>query len=333
MIRSKRKSPEFKSVFADNIQKFVAYKRAQGYKYKTEEILLAGFDKWCIKQGINMAVLDDERISAWLAKRDSESPKTHTIRVQLLGQFSKFLHILGDSDYVVPAPVRVPSLSFVPYIFSRDELVAMFRVMDSMKESATLPHNREIYPMFFRLLYGCGFRVSELCNLKKVNVDCKNGIITVMGAKENIDRLVPLSEPLTDCIRVYMQKMNLLVPNTLYVFPNRIGENIAEVSVYGKFRDILFKAGIPHYGRGKGPRLHDFRHTFAVHSMQKMADEGMDLYCTLPILSTYLGHADASSTEKYQLLTEEMHGSLLEQVFQMYGDIVPLAGKGVRFEN
>jgi site-specific recombinase XerD len=67
--------------------------------------------------------------------------------------------------------------------------------------------------------------------------------------------------------------------------------------------------------------------------MQKMADEGMDLQCALPILSTYLGHNNVSSTERYLRMTEEMHGKLLSQVHQMYGDIVPCAGKEVRFEN
>jgi integrase len=331
--RSKRRETVFCSIFAENLKQFVAYKRAQGYKYSSEEGVLSNFDRWCAAQGVREANLEDEKANSWQNPKEGESPKSHSNRVILLSQFAKFLQTVDKGAYVIPKPARLPSPTFVPHIFTSDELAAIFRVVDSTKDSANLPHNREIYPMMFRLLYGCGLRVSEASNLKKADVNCENGIITISEAKYDVDRLIPMSEALTVRMRVYMQKMKYLVPNTPYVFPNRIGENIASVSIYSKFRNILFEAGIPHYGRGKGPRLHDFRHTFAVHSMQKMADEGMDLYCALPILSTYLGHSNVASTEKYLRLTEEMHGKLLEQVFQKYGDIVPCVGKEVRFEN
>jgi integrase len=222
------------------------------------------------------------------------------------------MRITANETLVVQSP-RVSTSTFVPHIFTQSELTAMFRVIDSMKSSNCLPHNREIYPMLFRLLYGCGLRVSEVSNLKKADVSCENGIITILDSKGGVDRLVPLSDSLTARMRGYMQKMRYLVPDTPYVFPNRIGENIAEVSIYGRFRAILDETGIPHYGRGKCLRLYDFRHTFAVHSMQKMADDGVDLYCSLPILSTYLGHNNVSSIEKYLRLTEEIHGKLLTQ--------------------
>lgn len=333
MGKSKRKKIVFSSVFAEKLEQFISYKRALGYKYSNEEIMLANFDRWCENQGVSETNLKNEEASVWQNPRNGESPKSHSNRAILLGQFAKFLRTAGNGAYIVPTTVRIPQMTFVPHIFTGNELTAMFRVIDSMKESANLPHNREIYPMMFRLLYGCGLRVSEVSSLRKTDVDCENGIITVLGSKGDVDRLTPMSELLTVRMRAYMQKMKYLVPNTQYVFPNRIGENIAEVSIYSRFRDILFEAGIPHYGRGKGPRLHDFRHTFAVHSMQKMAEEGMDLYCALPILSAYLGHNNVSSTEKYLRLTEEMHGKLLTQVLEKHGDIVPFAGKEVRLEN
>jgi integrase len=330
---TKRRKPVFNSVFSEKLRQFIEYKRALGYKYSSEEFVLAHFDRWCIERGLDEANLENSIANGWCNPKDGESPKTHANRAIIFGQFANFMRNLGDSSYVMPTAVRIPKLHFVPHIFTQHELEKMFGVIDSMQESNNLPHNKEIYPVMFRLLYGCGLRVSEVCNLKKTDVDCENGTVTVLDSKGNVDRLAPMSESLTIRMREYLNKMRFLVPNTLYVFPNRIGESIAEVSVYGKFRDVLFAAGIPHNGRGKGPRLHDFRHTFAVHSLQKMADDGMDLYCALPVLSAYLGHTCVSSTEKYLRLTKEMHGRLLDQIKQSYGEIVPLAETEVRLAN
>ena len=65
------------------------------------------------------------------------------------------------------------------------------------------------------------------------------------------------------------------------------------------------ESGISHGGKGRGPRLHDLRHTFAVHSVNQMVRQGVYLYRSLPILSIYLGHASVQATERYVRLTEE----------------------------
>lgn len=63
-----------------------------------------------------------------------------------------------------------------------------------------------------------------------------------------------------------------------------------------------------------GPRLHDLRHTFSVHALAGMAESGIDLYCSLPILSTYLGHQSLEATNAYVRLTAEMYPGLLKDV-------------------
>ena len=70
------------------------------------------------------------------------------------------------------------------------------------------------------------------------------------------------------------------------------------------FKQFFKKANI-YTNDSKLPRIHDFRHTFSVHSLQKMIDSGTDIYCALPFLSSYLGHTNIYSTEKYVRLVEE----------------------------
>jgi integrase len=90
------------------------------------------------------------------------------------------------------------------------------------------------------------------------------------------------------------------------------GATCLQGSVYNWFRKILIAAGIPHEGEHKGPRVHDLRHSYAVHALEKMARSGLDLYYSLPILSASLGHKHIQSTENYVRLTAEMYPNLLK---------------------
>jgi integrase/recombinase XerD len=82
-------------------------------------------------------------------------------------------------------------------------------------------------------------------------------------------------------------------------------------------------ADIPFTGNRKGPRIHDIRHSFACHSFLKLSDEGMDLYCSWPYLSTYLGHQSLESTEQYIRLTSQMYPELLKGTDGLYVDVLP----------
>ena len=97
-----------------------------------------------------------------------------------------------------------------------------------------------------------------------------------------------------------------------YFFVSPDGTNCRQGSVYNWFRKSLVISGIPHIGDHQGPRVHDFRHTFAVHSLVQMAKSGLDLYYSLPLLSTFLGHKSLDATEQYVRLTVEMYPDLLK---------------------
>ncbi|WP_274541940.1 tyrosine-type recombinase/integrase [Caldibacillus thermoamylovorans] len=97
-------------------------------------------------------------------------------------------------------------------------------------------------------------------------------------------------------------------------FTQNNGKKYASDTVYKWFRKILWKAGIPHGGKGIGPRVHDFRHSFSVHSLAEMSRKGLDLYYSLPVLSKYLGHSSLEATDKYVRLTSDMYPELMTEV-------------------
>lgn len=116
---------------------------------------------------------------------------------------------------------------------------------------------------------------------------------------------------------------NKYIYDNEYFFETIHHTQITAATCYKKFRDILFSAGIPHGGRGKGPRLHDTRHSFAVHSLRHMINQGMDIYVSLPYLSVYLGHKSIVATENYIRLTAEAYPELAALVNKYTGHVIP----------
>jgi len=89
------------------------------------------------------------------------------------------------------------------------------------------------------------------------------------------------------------------------------------------FRQLLLQCGIPHAGRGKGPRIHDARHLFAVRVLRRWYQEGADLDAKLPLLATYLGHVNLSGTQRYLHLTAELFPEITARSEAAFGDVIP----------
>ena len=127
----------------------------------------------------------------------------------------------------------------------------------------------------------------------------------------------------------YKQTMNLPVTAESPFFMAADGLQFPAGTVYETFRAILQRAGIGHGGRGAGPRLHDLRHTFCVNALVKLTEEGQDLYCSLPILMTYMGHQSLDATNRYVRLTQEMYPNLLLKMDEAYKCVFPDLGKSM----
>jgi len=108
-----------------------------------------------------------------------------------------------------------------------------------------------------------------------------------------------------------------------FYFRKKNGTSLTRDWIYEVYRKLLWKAGISHGGKGKGPRLHDMRHTFCVHTLTKQVKNSVDLYTALPILSAYLGHSSVGATQRYVRLTAEAYPELIEKVSQTCAFVIP----------
>jgi integrase/recombinase XerD len=313
----------FQSVLAPFMDRFLQEKHACGYRYHEPTRILRHLDHFLLQEGLTSCELPRSIAQKWLAKRTHESPRTQQQRIMVVRQFSRFLCRLGYSAYV-PDSTLAPrgQSSFTPRILTHEEIRKLLESVDALEPTARSPLRHLIMPEVFRLLYGCGFRLGEVLNLRVRDVDLNQGIVTVHQGKFRKDRLVPLALSLVNRLCKYAARFENRPLDQIF-FPAPDEGPFCLRTVYGLFRKLLLQCGIPHAGRGTGPRIHDLRHTFAVHTFLRWYRNGEDLDAKLPLLSTYLGHQNLLGTQRYLHLTAEFFPEITARVDAVFGEVIP----------
>lgn len=295
----------FEGAFKDVIPQYIKYKRALGYAYDYDySKRLREMSNFFQKNYPNSKIiLSKEMVLAFIKKRDNEASSTICSRCAVIRGFATFLVKQGYNDiYILPNQyIPKKSTNFIPYIFSKEQITLLYNIIDNYKFGSYYLNEHKIYSTLIRLLYGCGLRISEALSLKISEIDFTNSIIHILKSKNNCSRIVCMSDSLSTYIKKYISNNKLNATDLL--FPNPEGQIYSQSCVYHKFKNFFEIANI-HTSNNKLPRVHDFRHTYAVHALQKMIDNGMDIYCTLPFLSSFLGHVNIQSTEHYLRLVE-----------------------------
>jgi integrase len=305
------------------LEKFLQEKHTCGYDYHEATRILRHLDNFLVQEGLTTYELPSSIVRKWLAKKAYESARTHRQRITVTRQFSRFLLRFGYPAYVPDSTlaVRNPS-TFVPRMLTDEELRKFFQAVDSLEPTARSPLRHLIMPEVFRLLFGCGFRVREVLKLRVRDVDLQQGIITVRQGKFRKDRLVPPALSLVNRLRKYAAHFENRPPDAIF-FPGPGGRPYSLRTIYGLFRQLLLQCGIPHAGRGKGPRTHDARHLFAVRALRRWYRDGEDLDAKLPLLATYLGHQHLSGTQYYLHFTAELFPEITARADAAFGDVIP----------
>jgi len=316
-------SIEFRSSLAPHFSEFLAMKKALGYKYDSGAELLKRFDRFCCNFSTATPSLPKDIVLSWIAKRPNEVETTRQKRVAIVKEFGAFLHHCGIEAYLPPLhEENAPESTFTPYIFTHDQIGKLFIAADKHPSHRAHPISNTMYSVLFRMLYSCGLRISEALRLQYNDVE--NGILIIRESKFGKNRLVPISGSLQDTLAEYLVLVKTYYLDNPHVFPSRFSNDaIVDRCAYSYFRKLLWEAGIPHGGKGKGPRLHDLRHTFAVHSLQKWIADGVDIYAALPILAKYMGHEHLRMTQRYLRLTAEVYPELTALVERYSGGIIP----------
>jgi integrase len=317
---------KYSSSFAPYIAGLIEQKRALGYKYDSQPGILRRFDTFCTERYPHETTITRELMLDWATKRPGEHPATLQGRITPVKELAKYMARLGREAFILPKGMMPRVAKYVPHIYTNDELKRIFTETDCCHYCSEVPYRHLVMPVFFRLLYSCGLRLTEARLLKMEDVDLTDGVITITNAKLGKHRQLPVSPEMLARLQAYHQRIHLLSSPADWFFPGYGGIPMTSGNVEKNLRKFLWRADISHGGRGKGPRVHDFRHTMAVHCLRRWVLEGKDLRALLPVLQAYLGHVWLGDTAYYLHLTVDLFPNITEQVEKALGGIIPKVG-------
>jgi len=308
------KRPKYHSFFAEEINAFLDYRESTGMDISADARYQKFLDNFFTENEVKDAGITREIADLWRRKRDGESEHHHYMRVNHTKRMLEYLFAKGFPVATI-RDVKPPKSNFVPHIYTDDEIKRYFLVVDSYGE--THPgnmKNRVQLSVLFRVLYCCGCRITETLMLRVKDVDLHEGFFRLKVTKGNKERIVVMSSSLHTLMQRYADMTFHMLTENDFIFTNRYGQALRRDWVEDLHERLLAMANISALSEnGYHKRLHDWRHTFAVHAFKQMVDSGMNMYVSLPILSAYLGHSSIAATENYVRLATVLYPYLQER--------------------
>ena len=300
----------FKSCLAAQINAFIALRRLSGTDYGSQAKLLQYVDRFLADRHIQEPRITRE---IWDGYRDSlvgVAVRTQANRMCVLRQLCEYL-ARTDPPCFIPEPMRAPPSrgAHRAYIFTHEQVGAL------LSAASTLPPPRslrpETYRTLFGLLYSTGIRIGEAFGLNIEHFFPEQRRLYIAEGKFRKSRWIVLSASATEALSQYVMRRMTREPNgpEAPLLLNERRQRLCHPTVRKGFMDVLHACGIP-WNRQSGPRLHDWRHSFAVHRLLAWYRDGEDVNARLPALATYMGHVDISSTQVYLQPTAELLGEV-----------------------
>jgi integrase len=230
------------------------------------------------------------------------------------------LNLRKSSTYKLPdIPRREPS-TYIPHIFTEEELKKFFWESDHIRtnEGDDSKRRKLIVPVFFRLLYSSGLRICEARWLKCEDIDLKTGVLNIKRTKTSIQHYVAIHESMVKLLISYDKKISELHPYREWFFPGKNGKCIDKKWVKYNF-DILWK-------KVQSPAkatAYCFRHTYATENINKWIGEGFDTFDKLVYLSKSMGHMSIETTMKYYQMTPALADILQEKTATSFSKLLP----------
>jgi site-specific recombinase XerD len=301
---------KFESALADPIRRLIELRQIEGSDYYTQARLLTYFDRFLVEQKLAEPRLTRPLVDAYEKTLSRLAPRGRGNRMCVVRQLCEHLSRCDPLTYV-PEPLKTPSseAAFAPYIYSGDEVRALVIAAANLPPSGSL--RGLTYQTLLGLLYSTGLRIGEAMALSLADFHRDDIRLYIAQGKFHKARWVPLSTSTAGMLSRYVDRRRQTRPCSADspLFLNQRGHRLHYSTVNQCFHNLLKQCGIAQASR-TGPRLHDLRHTFAVHRLLAWYLDGKDINARLAWLATYMGHVNIRSTQVYMHPTAE----LLEQV-------------------
>jgi len=281
------------------VEEYLSMRRGLGFKlHDTGKGLL---DFVAFMEKCHASYITQQLALAW-AQQPSAAQSAHKARrLSFVRGFARHRSATDPRTQIPPEgllPYRPKRAR--PYLYTDDEVSSLLHAALNMQcINDLLPR---VYHCLFGLLSVSGMRLGEACNLELQDVDLKTGLLTIRGAKFGKSRLVPLHISTLNVLADYITRRGCFFakrPVSAYLFVSSLGNRLDVGNIHRTFYFLSRQIGLRGPSDSHGPRLHDFRHRFAVTTLLRWYRAGEDAERRLPTLSAYLGHVHVSDTFWY----------------------------------
>jgi integrase/recombinase XerD len=297
----------------DAVQDYLAMRRALGFKLRDAGKGLLDFVSFLERR--RASHITTELALEWATQPSHHQPATWAQRLAFVRCFARHWSATDPRTEVPPwglLPHRPRRAR--PYIYSEQEIK---RLLEAARELPPIDGLRGwTYYCLFGLLTVTGLRISEAMALTLQDVDLEGAVLTIHQSKFGKTRLVPLHVSTQQVLMQYARRRDAFLggQTPLAFLVSDRGRPLEQSAIRRTFYDLSRQTGLRGPSDHHGPRLHDFRHRFAVETMVQWYRCGQDVERRLPVLSTYLGHAHVTDTYWYLSACPELMGLATERL-------------------
>jgi integrase/recombinase XerD len=310
------------STLRQALREYLDLRRGLGFKLRDAGLELPRFVSF-------MEERQAEHITArmaleWSKQSATVLPSEWARRLGFVRGFARY-RSATDAATEMPAAGLLPhrSTRARPYLYTEQEIE---RLLSAALALPTAWPSTILRPQMFHCIFGLlsvtGLRISEALHLQVRDVDLAGEVLTIRGAKLGKDRLVPIHSTTCAVLAGYLRHREQMfgMRCSPYVFVSHRGNRVDGGHVHRTFYALSRQTGLRGFEASHGPRLHDFRHRFAVQTLLHWYASGEDAARRLPVLSTYLGHVHVADTYWYLNAWPELMAEAMTRLERRWGD-------------
>jgi integrase/recombinase XerD len=287
------------STLNESINDYLALRRSLGFKLRNAGHCLSEFASFM--EDRNTTHITTKLALEWAQQNPSSQPSTYAQRLSYVRSFALY-HVANDPQTEIPPPDLLPfqPLRAHPYLYTDKEIASLLRCALELHPIDGL--RPWTYYSLLGLLSVTGLRIGEAIRLQLEDVDLKDSLLTIHGTKFGKSRLVPIHQTTQVVLAEYLVRRERCLAGrniSPFFFITSHGHHLDTGDIHRTFYKLSRQTGIRGATDSHGPRLHDFRHRFAVQTLLRWYQSGEDPERLLPVLATYLGHVHIADTYWY----------------------------------
>lgn len=302
-----RTSRSFSSSLAPSIRSYLSLKQALGRRFAGETDILAHLDRFLVSQAPLATALTPESFGSWCLTFGHLTPTVRRNWMRIVRNLCLYLRRTDPHCFVPdPSGFPAPHIPRRPHIFSEEEIGRLLRSAADLRPRSTAPLCAEGLRLSVVLLYTAGLRRGELARLVLSDYDHSEGTLLIRASKFHKSRPVALSRDAAREVELYLHARRRLPhdadsPLLIARFKGLRGRSGPGLG--HSLRQLFRRAGV-RTASGSLPRVHDLRHTHAVHVLLRWYRTGVDVQAKLPALAASMGHVSIASTAYYLAFLE-----------------------------